>query len=103
MLLGFIISGCAATGPTPQEQAAPARVETKQEQIPEPVTVKDPCAEVIEAAVQQARTSMKTVKETCGDRKIRVNPMWDMDYAGKVRLIIHDAAGRLVLDEFRTP
>lgn len=100
--LGFILTGCAATGPR-QEEAAPAVREEVRQEAAGPATVQDPCAEAIEAVVRQARTSMKTVKETCGDRKIRANPMWDMDYDGKVRLMIYDAAGRLVLDEFRKP
>lgn len=99
MLLGLLLSGCAATNQASQEQAAPA----KQAQPAAPAMAADPCAGTIAAAVQQARTGMKTVKETCGDLRIRANPMWDMDYAGNVHLIIHDAAGKLVLDEFRKP
>ncbi len=96
VVLGLLLTGCAATGPAPDAAQ-------KEVVIPAAEARQDSCAKVIEQAVEQARTTRRTVKKTCDDRKIEATPMWSLDYNGTVHLVVRDATGAVTLDEYRKP
>jgi hypothetical protein len=120
-ILFLFLIGCAAKEPQTQQEMTEgasmtdkveATTPTEAEKVeagamaePEKVIEekKDPCEVKIDEAVQQARNTMKTVKESCEGLHIEVNPMWDMDYAGTVHIRVYDAAGNDVRDELRKP
>jgi len=97
----FILAGCAATGPQQEETTAPAQAEAI---APAPAAAhKQPCEKEISDVVQQARATMHSVKKDCNGVRIVAYPMWDMNYAGTVHVTVLDAAGKVILDEYRQP
>jgi len=95
LLAGLCLSaGCAAK--VEQEEKADTGMSTEVKK-PE----KDQCESIIDQAVQEARDTMRTVKTSCKDLYIEVNPMWSMDYSGAVHIRSYDANGETVRDEYR--
>jgi hypothetical protein len=104
-ILFFLLSGCAAKAPQEEQAAVVSVVEIVKEEKPEKVEVpeKDPCEVLLDEIILKSRETMKTVKDSCQDLRIEVNPMWSMDYDGTVHIRIYDAAGNKIRDELQKP
>lgn len=95
LLFGLCLSGgCAAKVDQEEKVDTGMSMEVKE-------TEKDQCESIIDQAVQESRDTMKTVKTSCENLYIEVNPMWSMDYSGNVHIRVYDAKGEKIRDEFR--
>jgi hypothetical protein len=96
--------GCADKAPQREKTATGSAAEiVKVEKEQAPKEEIDPCEVLINDAVQKSRETMKTVKESCQDLNIEVNPMWDINYDGTVHIRVYDAAGNKIRDELQQP
>ena len=96
--------GCADKAPQQEKTASGSAAETvnvEKEQVEKEEI--DPCSVLINEAVLQSRETMKTVKESCQDLSIEINPMWDINYDGTVHIRVYDAAGEKIRDELQKP
>ena len=91
--------GCAVMAPQNQKTASGSAAEIVKAQKAEI----DFCEVLISDAVQKSRENMKTVKESCQDLSIEVNPMWDINYDGTVHIRVYDPAGNKIRDELQKP
>lgn len=103
-ILSLFFFGCADKVPHEESTAADSAVETVEvEKEILPKEESDPCEVLINEAAQKSRETMKTVKESCQDQNIEINPMWDINYDGTVHIRIYDAAGNKIRDELQKP
>lgn len=88
-----MLSACATTNQQHKE-AAP---------IEETVAVEEKsantCDAVLDEAVQESKTTMKSTNRSCEGMTIEVTPMWSLDYKGAVHIRVFDANGGKLRDE----
>ncbi|KPK37014.1 MAG: hypothetical protein AMK70_00295 [Nitrospira bacterium SG8_35_1] len=108
-VLFLFFFGCAVKAPQ-QEKTASGTVseivkvekeEIEKEEVEK--EEKDPCEVLIDEVVLKSRKTMKTVKESCQDLRIEVNPMWNINYDGTVHIRVYDAEGKKIRDELQKP
>ncbi|MDH3392383.1 MAG: hypothetical protein OEL66_00115 [Desulfobulbaceae bacterium] len=57
--------------------------------------------QLIDQLASQARQTMRSQKTRQGDTVIEATPMWSLNYQGEVHIRVYNAAGKVVLDEYR--
>jgi hypothetical protein len=98
-VLCLFFFGCTAMAPQQEKTVAGGSAEIVKVEKKE----KSPCEALIDEAVLKSRETMRTVKESCQDLSIEVNPMWDINYDGTVHIRVYDAEGKKIRDELQKP
>ncbi len=87
--------GCTAvqlSPATPGEPAATANAEQSG---------KGQLEQLIDKLAGQAKQTMRSCTATMKDVVVEATPMWSLNYQGEVHVRVYDAAGNLILDEYR--
>ncbi|MDH4320364.1 MAG: hypothetical protein OEV73_02580 [Desulfobulbaceae bacterium] len=57
--------------------------------------------QLIDTLAGEAKQSMRSCTATLKDVVVEATPMWSLNYQGEVHVRVYDAAGNLILDEYR--
>ncbi|MDH3393442.1 MAG: hypothetical protein OEL66_05505 [Desulfobulbaceae bacterium] len=56
---------------------------------------------LIDQVVAEAKTAMRSRSAKLNDIVVEATPMWSLNYQGEIHVRVYDAAGHIILDEYR--